>query len=181
MYKHFFGKLALLFLILLNSTAVWSKSVTAVQLTWKYEDFPLKMQVFNVKPQKSKFISETANVKMISDSPALGEIKGPVLVQSNTSYPVVLIVENKTDQDQYFFAVPHELHPPDASVGHYFECLCVGKVYKIPSKKIWYRIARINLDKTFQNMKKFEIDHKIVGIKKADALTKYAERLYEKE
>lgn len=151
----------------------------AVSLAWTYESFPLKMQVFTVKPEKALFISETASVGSLKDTPALSELKGPVQASLQNSTPLVLIVENPSDKDVYFFAVPHEMNPSTASAGHYFECLCIGKVYKIPPKSTWYRIVRINLDKSFQKVKAFEIMHKLVGVEKREAETKYKSRLYE--
>lgn len=151
----------------------------AVYLKWKYENFPLKVQVYSVKKEKFEYISETRNVDNLASTAGDKKISDHLNVQINSSQPAVLVVENTTDQDLYFFAVPHELRPHEASTGHYFECLCIGKLYKVEAKKTWYRIVRVNLDKNFSGKKSFEIEHQIIGVSKNDALGKYRERLYD--
>ena len=156
-------------------------SAVDVSISWNYDKFPLKVQLYTPKPDFAKSISNTGNVKSIDQSPADKKIQDSFLkIKADDSMPAVMIIENKTDEDYYFFAVPHEVHPPTASVGHYFECLCVGKVYKVAAKSVWYRIVRVNLAKTFKNVAKFDINHKIIGVAKKDLETKYKDMLYDK-
>lgn len=149
-----------------------------IEIAWKYKNFPLQMKLFEVRPEKSFFISETQVVSDLSKTPATTLLKNPIPVEPNSSKPAVLVIENNGDKDFYFFAAPHEVHPAPASAGHFFECLCVGRVFKIPQKTVWYRIVRINLNSDFQNVKNFKIEHQIFGLTEKEAKTKFAERLY---
>lgn len=173
--------LSLLILFFAGSMGTAKPSTVEVDLTWSNENLPLKMQVYSVKKDHESFISETKVVKSLQEAPVVSDLKGHVVATLNGSTTVVLVMKNDTDKDVYLFAVPHELNPHHASAGHYFECLCIGRVYKIPQKTIWYRIVRINLNSTFQAMKSFEINHKLIGLTKEQVEADYKDRLYEKE
>lgn len=169
-------------LILLSlSQSVYARPTTQVKLTWDNESLPLKMQVYTVKKEKAAFISETGVAKTLQETPAVAEVRGPITATLDGGTPEVLIMKNDSDQDVYFFAVPHEMNPHHASAGHYFECLCIGRVYKVPKKSVWYRIVRINLNNSFEKLKSFEINHKLIGLTKAQVDEQYKDRLYEKE
>jgi hypothetical protein len=151
-----------------------------VEIAWTYEATPIKIESYSVKLSKAAYISETGIVDSLEQSPALKKLpEGKVNASLNKSTALVLVAENKSSEDVYFFAVPHEVNPHHASAGHYFECLCIGKLFKIAPGKIWYRIVRINLNSTFQKLSRFKISHQIVGVSKSDALGKYKDRLYE--
>lgn len=152
-----------------------------IQIKWHYTKFPLKAELYSVKPEKKLFISETANVSKLSDSPALKNLDSVLIAEKNGKTPAVLIVKNDTAQDYYFFAVPHTVHPDKSAAGHYFECLCVGRVFIVKAKSIWYRIVRLNLNESFQNLDHFDITHQIIGLTKNDVELNYKDRLYEKE
>ncbi len=138
------------------------------------------MQVFEVAKEKERYISETEVVNTLQEAPLAKEIKSKFKVQVPGDKVVVLLIHNDTDQEQYFYAVPHELNPHHASAGHYFECLCSGRVYVLPPKKFWYRIARVNLNSTFGKLDTFDINHKVIGLDKAAANSTFKDRLYEK-
>ena len=159
-------------------TIAAAKSSVQVSLTWTYKNFPLKIQVYKVTPAKTAFISETRIVKDLKSAPIEDKITAPIKVEIDSSYPAVLVVENNTDKDAYFFAVPHEVHPVSASAGHFFECLCIGRLYKVPKKSVWYRIVRININSSFQDVKKFDIEHQIIGKTEAEANGPEKDRLY---
>ncbi len=150
-----------------------------VKITWSYENFPLKINIAEVAEEKKVFISETNSFKNIKDSIIKKKLTDNIIrAEHKTSSPFALLIENTTDQDYYFFAVPHELNPHHASAGHYFECLCNGRVFMVPANSSWYRIVRLNLNDSFQKIKKFEINHKIVGLKKNEVMLNYKDRLY---
>jgi hypothetical protein len=149
-----------------------------VNLKWTYDNITGPIEVYTVKPNKSKSISETAAVDSVEQTPALKLISGPIKVEITNSQSVVLTLKNNSDRDIYFFAVPHEVNPHNASAGHYFECLCIGRLYKVPPQKTWYRIVRINLNKYFESIKEFTISHKIVGVTASEANSKYKDMLY---
>jgi hypothetical protein len=174
-------QILLSFLLVFNYLPPALAGVSNISITWTKKDFPLEMEIYSVRPEKAAFVTETGHVKDIKDSPADKLLNGKMTVQTNSSEPAVLIVKNPTEKDFYFFAVPHELNPHHASAGHYFECLCNSRVYKVPAKSVWYRIVRVNLNSSFQNLKSFEINHQLIGISEADAKGKYKDRLYEKD
>ena len=176
--RTFIGNFLAVILTLIASATDAKSSIIQVQLNWTYKNFSEKMKVFNVIPLKSAFISETATVSSLAELPVTKEVQGPVDVTREQSKTLVLVVENKSDNDIYFFAVPHEVHPSPASAGHFFECLCVGKVYKIEPKKFWYRIVRINLNSSFQNLSRFDIEHQIIGLTELEFKKSYQDRLY---
>jgi hypothetical protein len=154
--------------------------VSDVKITWKYENFPLKIKIADIKEDKKHFISETKTFQSEQDS-IITKVwpDDTVSAKHKDSTPFALTIENTSSEDYYFFAVPHELNPHHASAGHYFECLCNGRVFKVPAKSTWYRIVRLNLNESFQNIKKFEINHQIVGLKKSEVMLNYKDRLYE--
>ncbi len=152
---------------------------TKVALTWSYENFPGKIKLYTLKPGQEHYISKTAVAVSISESPVLAEITSSIDAKYNGSTPLALVVQNDSEKDIFFYAVPHEMNPHHASAGHYFECLCVGRVYRVPAKKVWYRIVRINLNESFKPINSFEINHKIIGIDKNEAESKYKDKIYE--
>jgi hypothetical protein len=176
-----FCLLHLLFLFLQAKTLPEAKlSTTTVHIAWTYEKFPLKIKIADILTDKKKFISETKSFQKKADS-IITKIweDSTVTALRDGSTPFALVIENTADTDYYFFAVPHELNPHHASAGHYFECLCNGRVFKVPAKSTWYRIVRLNLNKSFQKIDKFEISHQIVGLEKNEVMLNYKERLYE--
>lgn len=174
-----FAAVASIAISLTLSRAVYAATNSSkVRITWTYEKFPFKIGLFSVKPEKESYISETKIVSSIEESAGLKPLSQPITAKWAASSPAVLIVRNDSDRDLYFFAVPHELNPRHASAGHYFECLCVGRVFKVPPKKVWYRIVRLNLNPSFRHLSQFEINHRIVGVSEAEAKTTYKEMLY---
>lgn len=151
---------------------------TKVHLTWTYSKFEQKIDVYDVTNEKRAFVSETGIVANKKQAPIGSLFPNGIIEVTRPSRTVVLVVNNTSNKDLYFFAVPHTLNPSHASAGHYFECLCIGRLYHVPPNKVWYRIVRLNLNDTFQDVSKFEINHKIEGVAKTDALTTYKERIY---
>ena len=164
-----------------ESSAKKSKSqFSDVRISWNYQNFPLKIEISDIQEDKKKFISETNSFQKKEDSIATTVFPDSTLkVPTKSSTAFALLIENPGPKDYYFFAVPHELNPHQASAGHYFECLCIGKVFKVPAHSTWYRIVRLNLNESFQNIKKFEINHQIIGLEKSEVLLNYKDRLYE--
>jgi hypothetical protein len=167
--------------------AIWPSVLFArdafvdVDLQWKYEKFPGKIRVYSPTPERQNYISETGIRKNLSELPIVKDLNSKVLAAKESSTSAVLVIHNPTDRDLYFLAVPHEVHPAHSSTGHYFECLCIGRLFKVPAKQYWYRIVRINLDKNFSKLSRFKIEHKITGVSETEALGKYKDLLYEKD
>ncbi len=181
----------LLFLIFTLALQAQSKEVnrpkkitssSQVKISWKYENFPLKIEIADIQDEKKKFISETKSFQKQEESITTTIFPESTLtVPLRSATPFALLIKNPGPKDYYFFAVPHELNPHQASAGHYFECLCIGKVFKVPAHSTWYRIVRLNLNESFQNIKNFEINHQIIGLEKSEVLRNYKDRLYEQD
>lgn len=166
------------FLLAIFPFSTFAKTEIKVQLKWTYKNFPFQMQVYDVTQAMAPYISKTAIVKTLQDAPILSKRTTPIKMKANSSHPQILVVENSSDKELFFFAVPHEVHPVQASAGHFFECLCIGRVFSVPAHSIWYRIVRINLNSSFQNVSSFTIEHQVVGISEKEAKGEYKERLY---
>jgi len=173
--------LILKMMLLLGNLSFASASPVQVNITWSYQNFPSHIELYEpIDSYSGKFVAQTKVIDKLSEAPLGKKITGPLSVKLKSSTSAILVVENKTDEELYFFAVPHVLNPHHASAGHYFECLCNSKVYRVPPGKFWYRIVRVNLNSSFQKIKAFEINHQIVGIAKSQALGEYKDQLYEK-
>ena len=178
MFKNFPRRLWLCLIIsLISQISNGGSGAVAVDVSWKYKNFPLQIQLYNVTPAKASYISETEIITDLAKAP-INEKLSNIKMNSNSSKPAVLVIENKSAQDVYFFAVPHQVDPVTASAGHFFECLCIGKVYKIPKNSIWYRIVRINLNSSFQKASHFKIEHQIIGLSEKEVQESYSDRLY---
>ena len=152
-----------------------------VEIGWTYETFPLRIEIYEVKSDRSPYVSETGIADKLKDMPIATKIAGQKIKAGvGRSVAFVLLTENTTKEDVYFFAVPHELNPHHASAGHYFECLCIGRLFKVPPGKFWYRIVRLSLNNTFKTLSGFKISHQIIGVSRAEALGKYKDQLYER-
>ena len=168
-------KLIFVFVVLSLHAAVGSTS--RVKITWSYENFPEKIELYSPTPGKEAYISETKVVSTLGEAPVVKNLGEEIIANHNSSTTAVLVIRNNQKNTLYFFAVPHELNPHHASAGHYFECLCIGRLFKISPGKIFYRIVRLNLNKSFKGLKTFTINHQIVGVSEAEANTTYKDRL----
>src|SRR5665647_1623507 len=88
-----------------------------------------------------------------------------------------LVMHNSGKEPVYFFAVPHVVRPGTSSTGLHFECLCTGKIYKVPPGAYWYRIVRLQADKNFR-AHAVELTHSLVGVSATDATGIYRGQLH---
>lgn len=148
-----------------------------VDVSFKAKDFPLAVKLYEPNAEKSKKISETKVIDNKSSLPVTTEIHGAFKILAGESKSLVMVIENTTNKDMYFFVAPHTMHPDHASAGFYFECLCNHSVYKLPAGKTWYRVLRLNLIKD-SHAKTFKVEHQIIGLAENVVKEKYAKRIY---
>jgi len=75
---------------------------------------------------------------------------------------LALVAENKTAKDIEFFVSPHESNPSEFSLDFKFNCLCYSHIYKIKSKKKWYRIMRLQRTDDETSARTVRLKHTIV-------------------
>lgn len=150
-----------------------------VVIDFIYHDFPGKVEVYDVNESSQLDISETRNVSQKKDLPVLKKNDGKFTLRPGQSRTVVLVVENKSEQDWYFNATPHAINPIEASVNQKFECLCNHSVFRSDKKSLWYRIVRFELERNF-SAPSIRLTHNILGINSKDAKEKYNEMLFDK-
>lgn len=151
----------------------------AVTVGWKYHNFPLKIELYEPSDRFRNMISKTAFLPAKEPVPAIGKRwEGDTKkVSVESGLPFVLVIRNDTDQDHYFSAAPHLVEPPEAALGHLFECLCNHSVFRIPAKTVWYRIVRINFWRPFPHPK-LKLIHSIFGVSAQEAAGKLKSRVY---
>ncbi len=148
-----------------------------VDVSFKTKDFPLAVKLYEPNAEKSKKVSETKVIDSKASLPITKEIRGAFNILGGESKSLVMVIENTTGKDMYFFVAPHTMHPDHASAGFYFECLCNHSVYKLPAGKTWYRVLRLNLVKD-SRVKFFKVEHQIIGLAENVVKEKYAKRIY---
>ncbi|MCP5467718.1 MAG: hypothetical protein H7A32_00425 [Deltaproteobacteria bacterium] len=104
------------------------------------------------------------NTKKLSEIPLGKEIQNSTLyLETNKSKRFILVMKNNSSKTLHFFAAPHELSPPELSLGFKFKCLCLNHVYKIPPGEYWYRVVEIHLDDNFKN-KEVNVTHDLIKV-----------------
>lgn len=134
------------------------------KIDWNYIDIPAEMKIYEVKSQIAYNVWDTQSVSSIDSSPASTEIpESTIVVQSGRYKEFVLGMQNNTDKPIFFFASPHNVQPPQYSLGFKFKCLCINHAFTIKPKEFWYRVVRLNIDKDFRG-DSFIIKHDLIGI-----------------
>lgn len=120
-----------------------SRKVT-VTIDWKYRNVPARIKLFEAKGTPTMW--KTASVKHESSVPAGREIPDSTLIMKpGESRLLVLVMRNTTDRPIHFFAAPHEVTPPESSLGFKFYCLCVNMTYTVRPGEVWYRVVKLTL------------------------------------
>ncbi|MBK6606282.1 MAG: hypothetical protein IPG24_12580 [Leptospiraceae bacterium] len=100
----------------------------------------------------------------IDSSPASTEIpESTIVVQSGRYKEFVLGMQNNTDKPIFFFASPHNVQPPQYSLGFKFKMPLYQSRFYNKTKRILYRVVRLNIDKDFRG-DSFIIKHDLIGI-----------------
>lgn len=140
-----------------------------VTLAWDEEEFPATMQVYEPKAGEPPALWTTASVKTRKELPVGEELEdGTFELLPGGVKRLVLVVENKTKADLFFFAAPHGVEPAKLSLGFDFRCLCMNHAYHVPAGAIWYRVVELRLDPGFP-AKAVEVKHALATVSKARA------------
>lgn len=152
------------------------------QIAIKFENKNLipKMELYEVREDTLDTVARTKVVHDFKQLPLGKKINETIKITPGKARTFALVMSNTTDKNVYFFATPHIPHPPDASIGYFFECLCNNHVYKITPKSVWYRVVRLEINKSF-SPKKSEITHTLVGVPESDVGTKYKKVIFNEE
>jgi hypothetical protein len=153
-----------------------------VTVEWDYQNFPLKIELYEPPANKATEIAYTELFDDIGAARLGSPIEGPVTVGANRA--MALVIKNTGKSAVYFYAVPHTVQPAASSLGQLFECLCNGHVYKIGPGKSWVRIARLSYRPNASKIQSLSIKHEIIGLTEAEVKASgrkvYGEKVGEK-
>jgi hypothetical protein len=141
-------------------------SLLNVKITWEYKDLPPNMKIY--QPPRGAILKlwETAVVKDHKDLPVSDEINNSVLkLRRGTNKTFVLVYKNDTDLPIYFFAAPHQVTPPEYSLGFKLKCLCINQAFQVGPGEIWYRVVELQISKNIVG-DAVGITHTLIGISK---------------
>jgi hypothetical protein len=137
-----------------------------IKLSWEYTGLSPGMRVYEPREGPILTVWETGSVKQAKDLPVSREVANSTVTVSRGSHKIlVLVYENKTAQPVYFFAAPHNVAPPESSLGLKLKCLCINQAFEVGPGESWYRIIEVQASKNFLG-EGFEIKHTIVAIDK---------------
>src|SRR2546422_10520907 len=137
-----------------------------IKLSWEYTGLSPGMRVYEPREGAVLKVWETGSVKQEKDLPVSREVANSNVSVARGGHKIlVLVYENKTAQPVYFFAVPHNVSPPESALGLKIKCLCINQAFEVGSGDLWYRIIEVQASKNFIG-EGFEIKHTIVGIDK---------------
>ena len=143
-----------------------NNSLVSVKITWEYKDLPPNMKIY--QPPRGAILKlwETAVVKDHKGLPVSDEISNSVLkLRRGTNKTFVLVYKNDTQLPIYFFAAPHQVAPPEYSLGFKLKCLCINQAFQIGPGEIWYRVVELQLSKNIVG-NAVGISHTLIGISK---------------
>lgn len=170
---------AALFVVFFAGHSALARNVD-LAVGFDYKGLNQHMQLYTLKDGVLDTVAKTRVVKSLAKAPVGKLIQGSLKMKAGEGQTFVLVMNNKSDKDIFFFAAPHIPSPPEASIGFFFECLCNSHVYKVTPHSIWYRVVRLEINEDFSPAKA-EIRHTIVGVKAADVGTKYTKVIFNEE
>jgi len=148
----------------INPKSEIRSGTVAVSITFQNHGLDLPMKIFELSAGRLPELWETRVVSDSSDAPISFEIADNILYMSPGSKKTfVLVLKNPSTETIYFFASPHEVFPPESSLGFKFKCLCINHAFSVPPSRIWYRVVQLNLDKGFRG-DKMEIKHSLIRV-----------------
>jgi len=74
-----------------------------------------------------------------------------------------MVVENNSNEPQYFYAVSHTVEPPEAALGFKLGCLCNNHIFEVPAKSRWTRLGSLALTAMAPGPS-ITFVHKIIGL-----------------
>lgn len=151
---------AILFLMAIES--VQALAGVKVNIGWEYRGVESPIELFEVKGRPHLW--ETKSVKSSETAPIGTRIGTSAFEMSPQEVRrFVLVMKNNSDKPIYFFAAPHQVLPPEYSLGFKFKCLCVNHAYTVGPHETWYRVVELRLSDGFVG-DKMSITHTIIGI-----------------
>lgn len=137
-----------------------------ISLHWKYQKLPNGvMKVYELDTGTRHRLWETGSSGNLTATPAGSEIpEGKFVLYPGSKKTFVLVMHNTTKQPLHFFAAPHHVNPPTASLGFKFKCLCVNHAFKVPSGAFWYRVVQLQLSGKYRGGENLTIMHDLIGI-----------------
>ena len=161
----------------ISQTEAQSRKLIKVNINFKYPQTPLRVKLYEVKPEEKFMISKTGVATDFNKLPVEKEIQNPIILsQALPEKTLALVIKNETSQTKYFYAVAHTYQPSSASIAALFECLCNHHVYKIPPRSYWMRIVRVKVDDEVSDpfkFKKIDMNHEIIEVTEEMVLKKY--------
>ncbi len=137
-----------------------------VKISWVARDFPLSMKIYEPALQRQIPLWETNSVKSKEKLPVSIEIPDSTFtMQPGSKKFFVLVTYNSTQEPVYFFAAPHQVTPPEFSLGFKFKCLCVNHAFQVPVGEYWYRMVELRMSKNFRG-NEIDISHDLIGLTK---------------
>ena len=139
-----------------------STSSTDVRVLWEYRGIPEGMSLYESAKDKEPELWSMGAVRSLKEAPVSDLIPGSVLrMRRGQSRSFVLVYHNSSAKTVEFFAAPHHVAPPEASLGFNFDCLCVNHVYRAEPGEYWYRAVRLTLDPQFEG-RRLDVSHALV-------------------
>lgn len=175
-------KTVLIFLASLFGLYCHAADEIQVMIRFDYPKTQLRIEMYEVQPSYSFSVARTAVVSTFAQVPAGRPLNMPFRIAENDSKTFILVLQNKTAKDKYFFANPHTYEPSHSSLDAIFECLCNHHVYKVPARSVWYRIVRVrfeNENKKWKGKRKINLVHAVTEVPEEKALKEYRQILYE--
>jgi len=156
----------LFFLIGIAYRSYAGSDTLTVNVNWLYENFPKKVELYEVDPENRLPLWRTESVAAGKALPVGERIEGGKLVIKKGSRKwFVLAVKNDTEKPLYFFAAPHVVEPPAYSLGFKFKCLCINHAYSVGAGETWYRVVQLIINDNVVG-DTLDVTHSIIGIDK---------------
>lgn len=145
-------------------------TVVKIHVQWEYTNLPLKMSIHELAGGQPLALWTTGSVALEKKKPFGKEIEGGVFeLAPGRKKAFMLVMENLSDKDLYFFAAPHSALPVEHSFGFKFKCLCVNHAFTVPKAQVWYRVVEIRLSPDYLGDSLF-LKHNLIGMSKERVL-----------
>ena len=162
-----------------GASAPGAKPATIIHLKWNPKNFPLKFRVWEAHPAASENLQINRNVRSLTNAlPVQREIvDGNVTFLGEGSRLIALSVDNPTDKDFFFIAAPHAAVPPEAGLGVYFKCLCLGDVHRVKAHRTFFRVMELKVLPS-NRYRDVTLTHDLMPLP-PDRLKEYESEIYE--
>lgn len=151
---------------LVSPSSPIKSNVVNIGIQWEYTNLPLRMQIHELSGNIPMELWTTGSSSLDKKKPYGLEIEdGKFALSPGSKKSFMLVMENHTDKDVYFFASPHSALPVEHSFGFKFKCLCVNHAFTVPVGHVWYRVVEIRLAPNFLG-DSLSLTHNLIGITK---------------